>query len=360
MWYNIDMENLDLLHYIEQARKSGMGDEQIRQGLLQGGWQEANINEAMTKTQPVTASQLKSKAMMSKTLAVVFTTITIAVVGYAGAGYYLANYQDLPLWPFEVPVELIPTPTPRPAVLPSSEDVALQGWQTYRNEEYGFEVKYPNDWQIYKQSTSELFGLSKEYSAIPNRNPEDMTGACLLGLYNIIRKPNEDLKIWLKRINQEGGNPAPQNLADITIGSKNGIKEIGGEIGTSYSVYLPLESDQVLSISLGCGADVESKGVGEFDQILSTFRFIDDIDIQNNQLTCALINGTAGNVLINSPAIFSALGGDGVYAWSIFGATPSHGEGGQFSTVPPTIGIFTVIVTSGSLSATCNVSVVAP
>ena len=134
----------------------------------------------------------------------------------------------MPLWPFEVPVELIPTPTPRPAVLPSSEDVALQGWQTYRNEEYGFEVKYPNDWQIYKQSTSELFGLSKEYSAIPNRNPEDMTGACLLGLYNIIRKPNEDLKIWLKRINQEGGNPAPQNLADITIGSKNGIKEIGG------------------------------------------------------------------------------------------------------------------------------------
>lgn len=87
---------------------------------------------------------------------------------------------------------------------------------------------------------------------------------------------------------------------------------------------------------------------------------LNEMYTSNNQLTCVLINGTVGNVLINSPATFSASGGNGVYSWAAPGGRPSSGTGNQFSTIPPTTGIFTVTVTSEALSATCNASIVAP
>ena len=40
------MVNQQLSDYISQARKSGMGDDGIREGLLQSGWQPADVEEA--------------------------------------------------------------------------------------------------------------------------------------------------------------------------------------------------------------------------------------------------------------------------------------------------------------------------
>jgi len=87
---------------------------------------------------------------------------------------------------------------------------------------------------------------------------------------------------------------------------------------------------------------------------------LNELYTSNDQLTCILVNGTVGNILINSTATFSASGGNGVYSWSFPGGKPSFGTGNQFSTVSPTTGIFTVTVTSGIATATCDVSIVAP
>jgi len=144
------MNNIDLLHYIQQARKSGMGDNKIREGLLQAGWPVSSVEEAITKAPVTDDSQPRSKAMMSKSLAVIFTVIAIAVVGYFAGAYYMANFQSFPLWPFEVSVP-VSTFTPRPS--PSNLEAKLPSdvpadWQTYRNEEYGFEMEYPESWRI--------------------------------------------------------------------------------------------------------------------------------------------------------------------------------------------------------------------
>lgn len=141
------MQNFDLLNYINQARKSGMADEQIRQGLLQSGWAMNDINEALMNVPAVSAPGFKPKAMMSKTLAVIFIVVGLAVAGYFAGAYYMANYQSFPLWPFEAEVS-VPTFTPRPSPVATPDPTA--DWKTYRNEEYGFEFTLNDSWLNYK------------------------------------------------------------------------------------------------------------------------------------------------------------------------------------------------------------------
>ena len=79
-----------------------------------------------------------------------------------------------------------------------------------------------------------------------------------------------------------------------------------------------------------------------------------------NPPSCAVINSTGGNVLINSVAQFSASGGDGNYSWSAAGGSPSSGGGASFSTTYTSVGTKTVTLTSAGLTGQCQVTIVAP
>lgn len=73
--------------------------------------------------------------------------IVVAIIAIAGttcAIWYgqkeMIEIQETIIQPSQLP-EAKPSPT-----ADLSRDEVLRDWQTYRNEEYGFEVKYPEDW----------------------------------------------------------------------------------------------------------------------------------------------------------------------------------------------------------------------
>ncbi len=148
------MDNLDLVHYIEQARKSGMGDEQIKQGLLQGGWQPAQIDEAFGHEFSISNSQFSNKSQILSFKSVIHNSlfvilvIVIAILGYFALAYYL------PLYPFEQVAAPIPTFTPRPALQVDAS--------TYHNDQFGFSIALPNSWKGYmvNQIKEDIYDVS--------------------------------------------------------------------------------------------------------------------------------------------------------------------------------------------------------
>ena len=95
----------------------------------------------------------------------VLTFILIAVfiftIGGVG-GYWMGSRQQEelsttfqaspdPSWLPSAPPVQRPSPTP---TMTTSQTDPTSNWRTYRNEEYGLEVKYPPVWSILKKPTS--------------------------------------------------------------------------------------------------------------------------------------------------------------------------------------------------------------
>lgn len=176
----------------------------------------------------------------------------IAIIGYFMTSYYYT------LWPFQNLASPAPVPTftPRPtsdleAKLPSEVPA---DWQTYRNDEYGFEFKYPDKFTAYEPNDKRSVSFDYNTSGIaiwlfPEVfNPELLVSEETVFLNKIIINNKE----WYF----------------VNYDTAEGIEEI-------YQTQLP--SGGIIQVNLG--NEGQNSGIllekTIRDQVLSTFKFIE-------------------------------------------------------------------------------------
>lgn len=83
------MPNDQLLSYIKQARQSGVTDNKIKETLLQSGWVESDINEALGQVLEDTAGKPNRRPKLWLKIILVIVGIFIVLGGVVGARYYM-------------------------------------------------------------------------------------------------------------------------------------------------------------------------------------------------------------------------------------------------------------------------------
>jgi hypothetical protein len=68
-------------------------------------------------------------------------------------------------------------------------------WKTYRNDEYGFEIKYPEDWQLFQPGPKAFAGLNLIHLEIFTIETNSFYGRVFLHLFTDYEKPCEEFQI---------------------------------------------------------------------------------------------------------------------------------------------------------------------
>jgi len=195
---------------------------------------------------------------------ILIIAIVVIIIGAIG---YFTLVKKPPTIPSEEQKTYIPS---EEEITPADE---TPDWQTYRNEEYGFEVKYPNT-------------LSKGGEYAPCTGDEDFI--CNDVLYRIWRRnPKEDeweefkveidknryssfTELWTEQ--SEIANRGCESIEKLS--NFEGIKKyncVGQRARVQVAIIL--KNDLTFTMYYINGTEIDGKD--RFNQILSTFKFIE-------------------------------------------------------------------------------------
>lgn len=278
------MADQQLIKYIKKCQKRKIPDKEIEKTLVNQGWSADDIKEASRK-----------KFLIPLIIVVCILIIGGGILAYQ---YWWLPKQEKPITellaieePEKEEKEVISTvpevvDKKEEAAQPEEEEEALQPeevlpeekidiieWRTYKNEEYEFELKYPENWTFKERERDETNTIVEIYP-IDGLNCEKLFGEeiCLDNIFIQVLDNEENLEIetLLSKFYEKW---IPKNFQDL---------EMGGRIGVKYDTYEPYDgSFQYNSaveidgkIIILTGSHLVYKETPIFDQVLSSFKFV--------------------------------------------------------------------------------------
>lgn len=194
------------------------------------------------------------------------------------------------------------------ALCPNSKTNQTAGWKTYKNSEYGFEFKYPLDWDfesdiqlkdrynisIYKTTSSSAYCISgNNCSDLPNATEYFYVEVIPINSSDIDKTLSEIVNKWLV-----AGKKSPSNiigqwyrkltpiLEPIKIGGRDGLKT---DFSTNQFMYFVMKDSRIYTLS---NVPVPSHYPNILEKIISTFKFTNQTPQQNQNVDTK--NGVCG------------------------------------------------------------------
>ncbi len=169
--------------------------------------------------------------------------LLIVIVGIVGVGIYwwvldTAKINDLKyeLAQKGISVTATPTATVTPTATTTVTPTATAadpyaGWRTYRNDYYGFEVRYPKEWQVSNPKTSVMSTKKDEFIDQPHD-----------GILTVFAGPgNFDFHITTQKTN-EPFSIGPTGIGWIRTEAGNKVSFSGTEAQKYYQIYYTEEN----------------------------------------------------------------------------------------------------------------------
>ena len=162
--------------------------------------------------------------------------------------------------------------------LNNGKEVDISDWQTYRNEEYGFEVEYPNGWELdYRDKLATQGAVitltePQTQKAIDMAVEKQLTGGPLADIHFYVYEAKVSLDAYLEDEIKKSGYNFILERKNLSFKNYNACKVIEGGYGKYFVIYI--EKDNKIYRIFFNNRETENDLSLIERQIISSFKFI--------------------------------------------------------------------------------------